>query len=371
MFRWFTIKNMKRMRWLLLLCLPALMPLVGRVLGDQQVPERRASETGDATAAGATGFDIPKQAINSILVFRRDDGGQGTGFIVKREVAGKERFFVYTNQHVIAGCKTIPKALRADGTAVPLGKLVTAVNYDIAIFMLEGAEPNYLEIQNNVDQQIQVGEPVGTPGNSGGASAITFKFGKVVAIGPELVEIDAMIKGGNSGGPILLRNGRVIGIVSYFRQETVDDARVADAERATVVRRFGYRVDNVKSWETPDWKRFVSQGERVGRVESTSKDLLQLVNSRFTSWNGNEQIGKIMGTFQKNVNSAKSQKEAYGDLSKVFTELKQITLTDLNSAEADPSLYWWWKHTLSEQRDFRKTLDAEFEKQAAEARQKR
>lgn len=331
------------------------MPLAGPVLAEES----------------KSSFDIPKQAANSILVFRRDDGGQGTGFIVKREVAGKERFFVYTNQHVIAGCRTIPKALRADGTAVPLGKLITAVNYDLAIFMLETAEPNFLEIQPNVDQEISVGEPIGTPGNAGGASAITFKFGKVVAIGPELVEIDAMIKGGNSGGPILLRNGRVIGIVSYFKEETRDDSRVTDAGKETVVRRFGYRVDNVKSWQTPDWKRFVSQGERVARVESTSNDLVKLLNSRFENWNGNEQIGKIMGKFQKNVNAARSQKEVYGDLSKAFTELKQITLTDLNAAESDPSLYWWWKHTLTQQRDFRKKLDEAFEKQAAEAKQKR
>jgi serine protease Do len=343
------------------LCLPVATMLAGQVLGDEQVP------AGDDVKE----FEIPKQASNSILVFKRDDGGQGTGFIVKRKVADQDRFFVYTNQHVIAGCKTVPKALRADGSSVRLGKLVTAVNYDLAVFMLAGDEPNFLEIQDDVDKEIPIGEPVGTPGNAGGAAAITFKFGKLVAIGPEVVEIDAMIKGGNSGGPILLRNGRVIGIVSYFREETVDDARVRDADKETVVRRFGYRVDNVKSWETPDWRRFVSQGERVARVESTSNDLLMLVNSGFERWNGNEQIGEIMGKFQKNMNSARSQKEAYGDMSKAFIELKKITMTDLNAAAADSSLYWWWKQTPSEQREFREGLDEAFEKQAAEARQKR
>jgi hypothetical protein len=320
---------------------------------------------------GAKGFEISKQASNSILVFKRDDGGQGTGFIVKRKVADKDRFFVYTNQHVIAGCKTVPKAQRADGSAVKLGKLVTAVNYDLAVFMLEGEEPNFLEIQSDVDKEISVGEPVGTPGNSGGGAAITYKFGKVVAIGPEVVEIDAMIKGGNSGGPILLRNGRVIGIVSYFTEETLDDARVSDADKETVVRRFGYRVDNVKKWETPDWRRFVTQGERVARVEATSEDFHALLKSRFKSWNGNEQIGEIMGKFQRSINGARSQKEAYGDMSKVFTELNRITLTDLNAAAADPSLYWWWKHTLTEQRQFRESLDEIFKKEAAEALQKR
>jgi hypothetical protein len=352
-------------------CLSVLLFLAARVTGDEPSPVTNPPGSDETPAAGVTEFEIPKQAINSILVFKRDDGGQGTGFIVKRKVADKDRFFVYTNQHVIAGCKTVPKAQRADGSAVQLGKLVTAVNYDLAIFMLEGAEPNFIEIQNDVDKEIPVGEPIATPGNSGGASTIGFKYGKLIAIGPEIVEIDAMIKGGNSGGPVLLRNGRAIGIVSHFREETVDDARITDADKQTIVRRFGYRVDNVKSWETPDWKRFVSQGERVGRVVSTSNDLHQLVNSRFERWNGNEEIGKIMGTFRKNLDSARSKKEAYGDVSKVFTELKKITMADLNSAASDPSLYWWWKHSLNEQREFRKNLDETFEKQAAEARQKR
>lgn len=348
----------------LLLCVPLVITLAGRVLGQQE-------DTAKTLAAEVKDIEIAKQASNSILVFKRDDGGQGTGFIVKRKVADKDRFFVYTNQHVIAGCKTVPKALRADGTAVRLGKLVTAVDYDLAVFMIEEPEPNFLEIQDSVDKDVPVGEPIGTPGNSGGGSAITFKFGKVVAIGPQVVEIDAMIKGGNSGGPILLRNGRVIGIVSYFTEETLDDARVRDANKQTIVRRFGYRVDNVKSWENPDWKRFVMQGEKVARVEAYSEDLLMLVNSRFEKWNGNEQIGEIMGDFRKNMNSAGSRREAYGDMSKVFIELKKISMADLNAAAADKSLYWWWKHTLSEQREFRESLDESFEKEAAEARQKR
>ncbi len=358
------IREMIKVNYLLLLCFPAVVLLAGRVLADE-------NPTAKGQGAGVKEFEIPKQASNSILVFKRDDGGQGTGFIVKRKMGDKDRFFVYTNQHVIAGCKTVPKALRADGSPVRLGKLVTAVNYDLAIFLLEGEEPNFLEIQEEVDKNVPVGEPIGTPGNSGGAAAITFKYGNVVAIGPEVVEIDAMIKGGNSGGPILLSNGRVIGIVAYFTEETLDDARVKNANQETIVRRFGFRVDNVKSWETPNWDRFVMQGEKVARVQATSEDLLILVNSRFERWNGNEQIGEIMGQFRKNMNSARSQKEANGDISKVFTELNKITMADLNSAAADTSLYWWWKHTLEEQKEFRKSLNESFEKEAAEARQRR
>ncbi len=336
-----------------LLCMSVLVLLSGKLLGEEQ------------------GFEISKQASNSILVFKREDGGEGTGFIVKRKVADKDRFFVYTNQHVIAGCKTLPKALRPDGSAVRLGKLVTAVNYDLAIFMIEGPEPNFLELQEEVDKNVRIGQAIGTPGNSGGAAAITFKYGNVVAVGPEVVEIDAMIKGGNSGGPILLDNGRVIGIVAYFVEETLDDPRVKNANKQSIVRRFGFRVDNVKTWETPNWERFVTQGEKVARVEATSQDLMTLVNSGFEKWNGNEKIGAVMGQFRRNINSARSQKEANGDISKVFIELNKITMADLDSVAADTSLYWWWKHELEKQKAFRISLNESFEEEAAEARQKR
>jgi serine protease Do len=254
---------------------------------------------------------------------------------------------------------------------VALGKLVTAVNYDLAIFMLTAEETNFLEIEQNVDQNVAVGARIGAPGNAGGASTIGYRFGQVVAIGPELVEINAPIKGGNSGGPILLENGRVVGIVSFFKQETVDDPRLVGAGQRLMVRRFGYRVDNVKSWETPDWQRFVQQGERVARVEATSRDLLTLVDSGFSSWNGNERIGKIMGSFEKNVNAARNEKDAYGDVSKAFSDLKSMTLEDLNAVTSDRSLYWWWKHSLEAHKELRTRLDEAFEKRAAEARQKR
>lgn len=315
-------------------------------------------------------FPIPKSAANSILVLQGQSGA-GTGFVVRRNLDGKERFFVYTNQHVIAGAKTLPRALRPDGSKVQLGKLVTAVNYDLAIFMLDAPEENFLELQSDVDGQVNVGDRLATPGNSGGAATITFKYGQVVAIGPQLVEIDALIKGGNSGGPIIHENGRVIGIVSFFTEESKDDARLAGAQREVVVRRFGYRLDNVEKWEIPDWNRFVAQGERYARVESLSNDLLTLVRSQFETWNGNEEIGRIMNSFRKGLQSAESQKQALTDVSRAFTQLTDMTSSDVSSALADPNLYWWWKHELLEQRNLRNALKGEFERQAVEAKQMR
>lgn len=339
-----------------------------------------AEEPSNLTAPGAMipvqaerespAFDIPKSAANSVLVIRRDDGGQGTGFIVRRTINGQDRFFVYTNQHVIAGTKNLPKAFRQDGTTVRLGRLATAVGYDLAIFALAEAEENFLEIQSDVDKEVSVGETIGTPGNSGGGSTITFKFGRVVAIGPELVEIDSPIRGGNSGGPILHVNGKVVGIVSHLREETKDDERVSNSGER-VVRRFGFRVDNVKSWENPDWARFVAQGERIAKVEKVSRDLVQLVESGFSSWNGNEEIGRVMRGFGKNADSARSEKELLGDMSKAYTQLSALTTADLNAAANDSSLYWWWKQTLAQHRKLRKDLDEAFGSLAKEAKQMR
>lgn len=314
-------------------------------------------------------FEIPKAAVNAVLVLQ-GPAGAGTGFVVRRQIEGKDRFFVYTNQHVIAGAKTLPRAIRPDGSVVPLGKLVTAVNYDLAIFMLDQPEEHFLELQTEVDTQVNVGDRIATPGNSGGASTITFKFGKVVAIGPQLVEIDALIKGGNSGGPILHENGRVIGIVSYFTEEARDDPRIAGRQEI-VVRRFGYRLDNVQKWEVPDWRRFVEQGERVARVEARSNDLITLVSSGLKTWNGNEEIGRIMGSFRRGLNSANSEKQALADVTRAFSQLSDMTKSDVASALADPNLYWWWKRQLLEQSQVRNALKEAFDREASEAKQMR
>lgn len=321
-------------------------------------------------AHGNATFDLPKSATNSILIFKREDSGQGTGFVVRRSIAGKDRFFVYTNQHVIAGGKTIPKAFRPDGSEVTLGKLVTAVGYDLAVFALDAPEQNFLELQADVSKDIAVGQKLATPGNAGGGSTITMEYGKVVAIGPELVEIDAMIKGGNSGGPIIHENGKVIGIVAFFKQETADDPRIAKVQ-TLVVRRFGYRVDNVKAWETPEWNKFVGQGERFDKVEKRSKDFIELVNSGFNTWNGNEDIGKVMRNARKNLDNAKSEKEAYGDIARTYGTLKTLALADVDELSRDTTLYWWWKNNLKETRKLREHLNEAFDKQAREAKQKR
>jgi len=333
-------------------------------------PNGKEAQTIRQSGSSSGPFEVSKNATNAILVFKGEETGQGTGFVVRREIDGKQRFFIYTNQHVIAGGANLPRAYRPDGSEVTLGRLITAVGYDLAIFALSEPEEYFLELQNDVSKEVSAGDKLATPGNAGGGSTITMKFGKVVAIGPELVEIDAMIKGGNSGGPIIHENGKVIGIVSYFRQETKDDPRIAKAQML-VVRRFGYRVDNIKSWETPDWKKFASQGKRVAEVTAFSKDLIELMETGFDSWNGNEEIGKVMQTVRKNLQNARSNREAYGDLARAYTSLKELTLKDIDFLSRDSSLYWWWKHTLKSERELRVHLNEQFDQQAKEATQKR
>lgn len=328
------------------------------------------SEELDKLVAGDTDdkaeFTIPKNVYNAILVMRREDQGEGTGFIVRRNIKGTDRFFVYTNQHVIAGGKNLPKAYRSDGTQVPLGKMFTAVDYDLAIFTLSKPEEHFLEILEEVDRNIEVEERIATPGNAGGGSTITFKYGKVLSIGPELVEVDSMFKGGNSGGPILRRDGKVVGIVAFLREETVDDPRLT-ASPHTVVRRFGYRVDNIRKWETPDWKTFVAQGERFKKISEKSRDLEALVTSGFRNWNGNEEIGEAMRLIEIKLGNSRNQNRG---LARAYDDLKEVVESDLDIASRDTSLYWWWRHKLKEEREFRERLSEHFEKSSKQAKQK-
>ena len=94
---------------------------------------------------------------------------------------------------------------------------------------------------DNLNANVAVGDEVWVLGNAEGAHVVTPIAGKLVGIGPNLVEVDAPFVPGNSGSPIIhKRTGKVIGVATYVIQRAADAA--PGLSLPTAVRRFGYRV---------------------------------------------------------------------------------------------------------------------------------
>lgn len=215
------------------------------------------------------------------LVFVSGKNGAGSGFI--GQLRGTT--FLFTNAHVAAGVREAGfKTL--EGTPIQLGTPGIAAGHDIFLTTLPPGKPA-IEIMQAVEQNASVGDAVVVLGNAEGGGVINTIIGKIVGIGPDRVEVDAPFQPGNSGSPIIhLKSGKVIGVATYLTVKKYDPA-TNEVLRHPVVRRFGFRLDSVKTWQPVNWPLFYAQAGELEKIEQLTADLEKFLidlgrNSRVT-----------------------------------------------------------------------------------------
>lgn len=136
----------------------------------------------------------------------------GSGFII----AGDG--LVVTNEHVVAQATQITVRL-ADGSTRGATLIGSDERTDIALLRMEALARCYPALSWGDSDKIRVGEDitaVGSPFGLGGSvsAGIVSGRGRSLGTGPynDFLQIDAAINQGNSGGPLLDENGRVVGI---------------------------------------------------------------------------------------------------------------------------------------------------------------
>lgn len=240
-----------------------------------------APHTGPSARAGALVNEI-----RANLVLVAGTAGKGSGFVIQTA----DGPWLVTNLHVLADNPN-PVFTTLTGVTIPMNASFAAVAHDICRIQ-QPSVANALELMPNIDAEVRVGDDVVVPGNAEGAGVVKPWEGKVVGLGPNLVEVDAPFIPGNSGSPIIhAKTGKVIGVATYLTIKKLDDRAAngssANPEGASVeeraqnfrhteIRRFGYRLDSVKTWEPINWRRFNSQAAQVAKIEATSRDFVQL-----------------------------------------------------------------------------------------------
>jgi 2-alkenal reductase len=137
----------------------------------------------------------------------------GSGVIVD------ERGYVVTNNHVVAEGQKY-QVILADGKKVP-ARLVGRDDYsDLAVLQIEGPLPAVAALGDS--SRLRAGEPVIAIGSPLGDFRNTVTSGVVSATGrklddsapglTDLIQTDAPINSGNSGGPLVNAAGQVVGI---------------------------------------------------------------------------------------------------------------------------------------------------------------
>jgi len=201
---------------------PAPKPGIGPSRGGRFSPFRSPPSNTPDIDVNAVAAKVQPGVVDIYTQLASGVAGAGTGVILSPD--GE----VLTNNHVIDGSTSIAVVHVSTGaryTAVVLG---TVPSEDIALLKIQGA-PNLPTVPLGKSSSVKVGDPVVALGNAGGVGGVPHTVsGTVQALNqtitatdidgshPEtlagLIQIDAPLEPGDSGGPLANRNGQVIGI---------------------------------------------------------------------------------------------------------------------------------------------------------------
>lgn len=163
------------------------------------------------------GFQIPQMCQKGT---RLQEIGGGTGFIISREG------LILTNKHVVSDKTAEYTVLMNDGKKYSAKVLVLDPGQDLAIIKIENGTGSLPAVLLGDSDSVQIGQTVITIGNalgefrntvsvgvvSGLSRTITASGGGLTETIEDLIQTDAAINSGNSGGPLLNLKGEVVGI---------------------------------------------------------------------------------------------------------------------------------------------------------------
>lgn len=243
-----------------------LVFLVGIFFGVQYFDIGKFLGSSDPAKSMSTNSDI-----TACLVEVRGDSGRGSGFF--SEIKGKN--FLVTNIHVLSGNEKV-EFYASNGEVIKTGQIFAAAEYDIAIIQV-GSAPAVLSIQEEIDKQDLENKKVIVSGNALGDGVFSSIKGKVLAVGPQLIEVDAKFVSGHSGSPIISKdimgNHKVLGVATFTRTTKLQGRD--KLSRYDDTRWYGYRMDNIQKWQKVDWSRFSKEGKRLREIENRTEDIVR------------------------------------------------------------------------------------------------
>ena len=212
------------------------------VTAKQTEPESVQAAAGDTgtvqAAVGDTGVvSVVKRSSPAVVtVINTLSSSQRNGQSVAQRASGsgvviKADGYIVTNNHVVEGQQSLA-VIFADGTRQDATLVGTDPLNDLAVLKVDGKVPGYLALGDSDALQpgetvIAIGSPLGNFKNSVTVGVVS-ALNRTVGDSPEgLVQTDAAINSGNSGGPLINMNGEVIGINTLVvRSENMGSAPV-------------------------------------------------------------------------------------------------------------------------------------------------
>jgi S1-C subfamily serine protease len=163
------------------------------------------------------------------IVLVETTGGRGSAFYVAHDT-------LITNVHVVQQDQYVTLR-RMNGSTVTARVQTRAPNFDIAILKVAQASTSQPYLAMATYTNLRAGQEVIVIGSALGTLQNSVSRGIVSGIrnsaGVQLIQSDAAANPGNSGGPMLDRNGRVVGILTagYKEREGLNFAVAIDHAR--------------------------------------------------------------------------------------------------------------------------------------------
>jgi serine protease DegQ len=205
---------------------PSLVLVVAQVPGGPTAPGSSTAPGGSATPSSSPlpGGNTPPSSTPAPAGVPTADGSMGSGVVVN--ASGD----ILTCLHVVANATSIEVTF-ADGTKSPATIQATQPQNDIAVLRATQPPATIVPAVLGNPRSMQVGSeafvlgsPFGLTGSisSGIVSALNRSF-QLPNNGPlltGLIQVDAAVNPGSSGGPLVNRAGQVVGIVSALINPT-------------------------------------------------------------------------------------------------------------------------------------------------------
>lgn len=266
----------------------------------------------------------PGRVEDSVFIVKTGSG-MGTAFLLQE----KAELFLVSNLHVIAAPPPL-EIYDTEGRRIEVGRFVeVAKGLDLVRISQEAGTG--LEVAGSP----KLGDSAVSYGNSGGGNVITENPGKVLGVGPQTFEVSCEIVQGNSGGPIVNSERKVLGVASFLIKQ--DNDWNADT-RYDEIRRFGIRLDQPVVWE----KTAVSELQSEASAFQAMLSSIKVIGETMKGMAGTKSLMKAdlspglpfpqraqrnfdqaINYYNKNLITARNKQAARLGFKQVFTHLNE------------------------------------------------
>lgn len=221
--------------------LAASRPLEGVLVDDTglDIAERRVIDVYERVAPSVV--SITTQVLRRGFFFEIPEEGAGSGFILDQDG------HILTNYHVIESAQSIDVSINDDYV---ISATIVGVDRrnDIAVLKVEAPAEILAPVELGTSAPLKVGQRAIAIGNPFGQFGRTLTIGVISALDRTIegsdgrtitgiIQTDAAINRGNSGGPLLDSSGRVIGINTAIFSPTGTSAGVGFAVPVDTLKR--------------------------------------------------------------------------------------------------------------------------------------